>query len=50
MNAELFDDIIQNASFNLKLFYDMKPEYYAFAGELKKLNRNKKSRGKAVCN
>ena len=39
MNAELFDDIIQNASFNLELFYDMKPEYYSFAGERKKLNR-----------
>ena len=40
MNAELFDDIIRNASFNLELFYDMKPEYYSCAGELKKLNRN----------
>ncbi len=40
MNAELFDDIIQNASFNLELFYDMKPPYYAFAGERKKLNRH----------
>ena len=40
MNAELFDDIIRNASFNLELFYDMKPEYYSFAGERKKLSRN----------
>jgi hypothetical protein len=40
MNAELFDDIIKNASFNLELFYDMKPEYYSFTGERKKLNRN----------
>ena len=39
MNAELFDDIIKNASFDLELFYDMKPEYYSFAGERKKLNR-----------
>ena len=40
MNAELFDDIIKNASFNLELFYDMKPEYYTFAGQRKKLNRS----------
>ena len=40
MNAELFDEIIRNASFNLELFYDMKPEYYSFAGERKKLNCN----------
>ena len=40
MSAELFDDIIQQASFELELFYDMKPEYYAFAGERKKLNCN----------
>jgi len=40
MNAELFDDIIKKASFNLELFYDMKPEYYSFAGERKKLNQN----------
>ena len=40
MNAELFDDIIKNASFELELFYDMKPEYYAFAGERKKLDCN----------
>ncbi|MCL2033652.1 MAG: GFA family protein [Oscillospiraceae bacterium] len=40
MNAELFDDIIQNASFGAELFYDMKPGYYSFAGERKKLNRN----------
>ena len=40
MNAELFDSIIKNASFNLELFYDAKPEYYAFAGERKKLNSN----------
>ena len=39
MNAELFDEIIQKASFNLELFYDMKPAYYDFAGERKKLNR-----------
>ena len=40
MNAELFDGIIRDASFGLELFYDMKPEYYAFAGERKKFNRN----------
>jgi len=40
MNAELFDDIIKNASFELELFYDMKPEYYTFAGAHKKLDRN----------
>ena len=40
MNAELFDDIIKNASFGLELFYDMKPKYYSFAGVRKKLDRN----------
>ena len=40
MNAELFDGIIQNASFNLELFFDMKPEYYTFSGERKKLDSN----------
>ncbi|NLD88483.1 MAG: GFA family protein [Clostridiales bacterium] len=40
LNAELFYDIIQNASFKLELFYDTKPPYYAFSGERKKLNRN----------
>ncbi len=40
MNAELFDDIVRHASFDLELFYDMKPEYYAFSGERKKLDRN----------
>lgn len=40
MNAELFDEIIKNASFELELFYDMKPGYYAFAGERKKLDHN----------
>ena len=40
MNAELFDKIIKEASFNLELFYDMKPAYYSFAGERKKLDRN----------
>jgi len=40
MNAELFDDIIKNASFKLELFYDMKPEYYTFAGERKRLDHN----------
>ncbi len=40
MNAELFDDIIRNASFNLELFYDMKPDYYSFEGERKKLDKN----------
>jgi len=39
INAELFDEIIKNASFNLELFYDMKPKYYSFAGERKKLDR-----------
>ena len=40
MNAELFDDIIRTASFNLELFYDMKPDYYSFTGERKKLDSN----------
>jgi hypothetical protein len=40
MNAELFDDSIQDASFDLELFYDMKPDYYSFSGERKKLNRS----------
>jgi len=40
MNAELFDDIINNASFKLELFFDRKPEYYAFAGERQKLDHN----------
>lgn len=40
MNAELFDKIIQDASFELELFYDKKPSYYAFAGERKKLDHN----------
>jgi hypothetical protein len=40
MNAELFDNIIQSGSFDLELFFDMKPAYYAFAGERKKLNRS----------
>ena len=39
MNAELFDEIINKATFDLELFYDMKPAYYAFAGERKKLDR-----------
>ncbi len=38
MNAELFDDIIENASFELELFYDEKPNYFSFAGSRKKLN------------
>jgi hypothetical protein len=38
MNAELFDDIIKNASFELELFCDVKPDYYSFAGERKKLD------------
>ena len=40
MNAELFDDIIRDASFNLELFFDMKPEYYSFEGKRKRLDRN----------
>lgn len=39
MNAELFDEIIKTASFELELFYDMKPGYYSFAGERKRLDR-----------
>jgi len=47
MNAELFDEIIKNASFEAELFYDMKPGYYAFAGERKKLDRSfKEIKGK----
>lgn len=40
MNAELFDDVIQSASFALELFYDMKPAYYGFEGQRKRLDRN----------
>lgn len=40
MNAELFDDVIKNAAFGLELFYDMKPDYYTFAGERKRLDHN----------
>jgi len=40
MNAELFDEIIKNASFEAELFYDMKPGYYAFAGKRKRLDRS----------
>ena len=40
MNAELFDEVINNASFELELFYDVKPRYYSFSGERKKLNSN----------
>lgn len=40
MNAELFDVVVENAVFDLELFYDMKPKYYSFAGERKKLDRN----------
>jgi hypothetical protein len=40
LNAELFDDIIENAQFGLELFYDMKPEYYSFEGERRRLDRN----------
>ena len=40
MNAELFDDIIKEAEFKLELFYDMKPAYYSFAGERKRLDSN----------
>lgn len=40
MNAELFDDVIESAAFQLELFYDQKPAYYAFAGERKKRNRH----------
>jgi hypothetical protein len=40
LNAELFDEIVRDASLELWLFYDMKPEYYAYAGERNKLDRN----------
>lgn len=40
MNAELFDDVIQNASFELELFYDHKPAYYNYTGERKRLDHN----------
>ena len=40
MNAELFDDVIKDATFGLELFYDQKPKYYEFAGERKKLDHN----------
>ena len=38
MNAELFDEVIQNASFELELYYDHKPAYYDFSGSRKRLN------------
>jgi hypothetical protein len=40
MNAELFDDVVKDASFELELFYDMKPKYYSFAGNRRKLDHN----------
>ena len=40
MNAELFDEIVQNGSFELELFYDSKPEYYSFEGKRKRLDHN----------
>ena len=40
MNAELFNGIINKATFDLELFYDMKPAYYTFTGERKKLDRH----------
>jgi hypothetical protein len=40
MNAELFDEIVADASFELELFYDHKPPYYSFAGQRRKLDRN----------
>jgi hypothetical protein len=40
MNAELFDDIVTRASFELELFYDDKPAYYSFAGERKHLDND----------
>lgn len=39
LNAELFDEIIKDASFELELFYDMKPDYYSYEGNRKKLDR-----------
>ncbi|GHU55787.1 hypothetical protein FACS1894132_12380 [Clostridia bacterium] len=45
MNAELFDEIIKNASFELELFYDAKPDYYSFASQRKKLDGNFKEIG-----
>jgi hypothetical protein len=38
MSAELFDAVVASADFQLELFYDHKPAYYAFAGERKKLD------------
>ena len=38
MNAELFDAIIEDGSFELELFYDSKPEYYSFEGRRNRLN------------
>jgi hypothetical protein len=40
MNAELFDEVIKNASFELELFYDHKPKYYYFVGKRKRLDKN----------
>ena len=40
MNAELFDDVIRDASFELELFYDSKPDYYSFAGARRRLDHN----------
>jgi hypothetical protein len=38
MNAELFDAIIADGSFELELFYDEKPAYYDFKNATKKLD------------
>jgi hypothetical protein len=38
MNAELFDDVIRNASFELEIYYDHKPAHYTFTGRRKRLD------------
>jgi hypothetical protein len=47
MNAELFDDVVKSASFEIELFYDMKPGCCSYAGERKRLDRNFKEIAKA---
>ena len=38
--SEILDTFINKATFDLELFYDMKPAYYTFTGERKKLDRH----------
>ncbi len=47
MNAELFDDVIKDGQFGLEIYYDMKPDYYSFAGERRRLDSEAKEIGDA---